>query len=661
MLARRLLGIVVLGALLGTSALPNGIVGPAAAVTVGPGVIFQPSDSWANISFSTQRTFTTIRVDATGVTFDSVRFGAVKTPSSLPRASIVIGTWTPLQTVVDASVVRFNGDSAAGSSLQFSLSNVTPAREYILDVDSTERDRRFSDANGFVSFEWSSWSVHDLHVRFGAGTGGPPPPTPLSADFSFVPSAPEADQVVSFSAAASGGTPPYVFSWNFGDGSSGSGISVTHSYPTAGTYTVTLTTSDVGGQTKVVTKLISVSAPPPPPPTLATNFTLSPTSPVAGESVTFSAAASGGTPPYSFSWDFGDGGSSSGSSVAHSFSVAGTYDVVLTMSDAASGVATVGRPVDIGSAPPPPPTLATNFTHSPTNPVVGQSISFSAAASGGTPPYSFAWDFGDGAVGSGSSVAHAYSAAQTYDVVLRTSDGVSAAANMTRQVVVSSVPPPPPTLAADFAYSPTIPVALASVVFSAAITGGTTPYAITWEFGDSEIGFGSPVAHVYSSAGTYPVNLTVDDSGGETVSISRAVTVAVAPPPPPPGNVTAAFIVQVNDRTVTFGDRTTSAAGLPIETWFWSFGDGTSSREQHPVHAYEIDGFVETFTVILVACDSEGRCDSESHSVTLFNWLFIVGAIAVLTAIGVAIWLAFPRRRRRRRADAHTRSDSDPD
>src|SRR5205807_4694463 len=132
-----------------------------------------------------------------------------------------------------------------------------------------------------------------------------PPPPALTASFTYSPANPQVGQAVSFTGSASGGTPPYTYSWTFGDGGIGSGSSVTHSYQAAGSYNVVLTVIDAGGQTASSTQAASVSNPPPPP--LTSSFTYSPSSPVAGQQVTFTASASGGTVPYSFSGNFGDG------------------------------------------------------------------------------------------------------------------------------------------------------------------------------------------------------------------------------------------------------------------------------------------------------------------------------------------------------------------
>src|SRR5207247_3636899 len=61
----------------------------------------------------------------------------------------------------------------------------------------------------------------------------------------------------------------------------------------------------------------------------------------------------------------------------------------------------------------PPPTLSASFTYSPSSPQIGQTVSFTGSASGGTQPYSYSWSFGDGSTGTGSSAKHTYSSAGT--------------------------------------------------------------------------------------------------------------------------------------------------------------------------------------------------------------------------------------------------------
>src|SRR5436305_14913361 len=58
---------------------------------------------------------------------------------------------------------------------------------------------------------------------------------------------------------------------------------------------------------------------------LTTSFTYAPTQPARTETISFNATANGGSPPYSFSWAFGDGITATGTTVSHSSSSSGTY------------------------------------------------------------------------------------------------------------------------------------------------------------------------------------------------------------------------------------------------------------------------------------------------------------------------------------------------
>jgi len=116
----------------------------------------------------------------------------------------------------------------------------------------------------------------------------------------------------------------------FGDGGSetgtGSQHTVTHTYSAAGTFTVNLTVTDPT-PIQTGTKLKQIVVAP-----LVADFSFSPTNPIAGQTVTFTGSATGGTPSYTFSWAFGDGTSSEDPSPTHTYNVTGlsaTFTVVL--------------------------------------------------------------------------------------------------------------------------------------------------------------------------------------------------------------------------------------------------------------------------------------------------------------------------------------------
>lgn len=89
-----------------------------------------------------------------------------------------------------------------------------------------------------------------------------PTGTGLQASFTFAPSSPQVGQTVSFTGTATGGVPPYSFSWAFGDGSSSAGNPASYAYSAPGTYTATLTVSDTTGASNTASRTITVGAPP---------------------------------------------------------------------------------------------------------------------------------------------------------------------------------------------------------------------------------------------------------------------------------------------------------------------------------------------------------------------------------------------------------------
>src|SRR5438309_9126356 len=78
------------------------------------------------------------------------------------------------------------------------------------------------------------------------------------------PSSPVVNQSVTFNGSASGGIIPYSFAWNFGDGGTGTGQTITHSYTTAQKFNATLTITDASNpfQTTTKTRLVIVTSPP---------------------------------------------------------------------------------------------------------------------------------------------------------------------------------------------------------------------------------------------------------------------------------------------------------------------------------------------------------------------------------------------------------------
>lgn len=154
--------------------------------------------------------------------------------------------------------------------------------------------------------------------------GGTNPPV---AEFSGTPTSGTAPLTVSFSDQSSAS--PDTWAWSFGDGGNSSSQNPSHTYTTPGTYTVSLTASNANGsdgETKV--GYIVVDAPAPP----TANFNGTPLSGTAPLEVSFIDAST--DEPTSWSWDFGDGGTSSAQDPSHTYTAAGVYSVTMTASNA---------------------------------------------------------------------------------------------------------------------------------------------------------------------------------------------------------------------------------------------------------------------------------------------------------------------------------------
>jgi PKD repeat protein len=178
-------------------------------------------------------------------------------------------------------------------------------------------------------------------------------PAPLVASAASARLLGDAPVVTTLSGSATGGVAPYTYAWDLGDGTSSTASQVGHTYSSAGTYTATLTVTDSHSVSSQATAHITVY------PALGVSTSATPTVGSAPLQVGFSASASGGLSPYTFSWTYGDGATGAGASATHKYA-AGNFHPTLTIHDAAGGswtgpVATIQAAGHHAAAPPSAP------------------------------------------------------------------------------------------------------------------------------------------------------------------------------------------------------------------------------------------------------------------------------------------------------------------
>jgi PKD repeat protein len=159
------------------------------------------------------------------------------------------------------------------------------------------------------------------------------------------------------------------------------------------------------------------------------------------DSVTFSGSATGGVGPFTYSWDFGDGSSATGTlTPTHVYVNSGTFFPTLTVTDSLGQTETSATTVNVNKVVL-PVSAGGSYLSSPS---VAIQFAGSVAGDGNSDQsgYSYLWSFGDGFISTLPNPTHAYDHPGTYLVSLRVTapNGLAGTDNTTATVSVSSVP-----------------------------------------------------------------------------------------------------------------------------------------------------------------------------------------------------------------------------
>lgn len=406
-----------------------------------------------------------------------------------------------------------------------------------------------------------------------------------------------------------------TYTWTFGDGTSTTGSSVSHSYADDGTYTWTLTVTDGNGGSTSTSGTVTVTNVL--PTVSSSSFGTGPE----GSAILFTLSASdaGTADVLTYSWDFGDGSSSTTStgSTSHTYADNGSYPVTITVSDDHGSVSTTGTAVVTNANP------VIGAGTWPTTSTEGVSSSFVGSASdpGTADTLSYSWNWGDGTATTGQSASHTYADDGTYTITLTVTDDDGGASTASKTMTVANAAPTITSLSGPSS---------AAEGDSAAFTGAATDVAAdtityTWDYGDGSTGSGASASHAYADNGTYTVTLTATDDGGASSSSTTTITIT---------NVNPA----IDSLTLSDGDEGTEllvsaiaadAGTADVLTYTWDYGDGTTGTGNPASHAWPDEG---DYTVTLTVTDDDGGSDSLSDTVTIVNLDPTITSAALTTA-----------------------------
>ncbi|MEO6832109.1 MAG: PKD domain-containing protein [Chitinophagaceae bacterium] len=378
------------------------------------------------------------------------------------------------------------------------------------------------------------------------------------------------------------GTAAYY--WDFGDGTFSIVQSPTHTYTTAGTFSVSLVVTNSGGCSKTVIKANYIKVIATPTASFSASNTFSCTAPI---TVNFTNGSTGAA---TYAWDFGDGNSSTATSPSHIYVSPGAFVVRLIATDSGGCKDTFAIPslVQVG-------VLKAGFSISPTV-CQGASVSFSNTSTPATA--ASVWNFGDGGSSTQRSPAYTFNTAGTFTVKLNASYGGCLDSASTTITVA-----PKPAVA--FVGTPIQACSVPLTTNFTNTTTGATSYA--WSFGDGNTSTATNPSNTYVSMGNYNVTLVATSSNGCISTLSKAAYVKVQP-------MTVSFsgnmILGCAPATGAFTANVGSV--FPVSSYIWSFGDVSTGSGLAVNHTYAAAG---NYTMKVLVTNSAGCVDSATTTV----------------------------------------------
>ncbi len=386
----------------------------------------------------------------------------------------------------------------------------------------------------------------------------------------------------------------YSFLWNFGDGTTSLESNPVHTYAAAGTYRVKLTGYNTLNCPVSIEKDIQVNANPiahilPDKDNSCTEPSLAGCAPF---NLQFTNGTVSSLPLTTIAWTFGDANNNTSAvaNPAHNYALAGTYQVMLVVTNSLSCRDTARAVVKVSATTP-----KADFSVNKTTVCVNEKVTFTNTS---TSSDFWCWDFGDASTSNSRNPDHIYKEPGTYTVILVAKNaGCSNTITKTQLIKVND-----PFLKFEVVKNCANPYD----VFLSNSSRNFTDFV--WDFGDGITNTNViSAAHHYQSTGEYKVKLTIKNpTTGCTVKDSARVVIQ---------DIQSDFISASNpvckNNPVAFTDQSQFAVA-----WSWDFKDGTNSSVQHPIKVFTTPG---DYNVTLTVRDTDGCTDSKVMPVKVAN------------------------------------------
>jgi gliding motility-associated-like protein len=338
------------------------------------------------------------------------------------------------------------------------------------------------------------------------------------------------------------------------------------------------------------------------------NFTASPLTSCVGQTVTFTNTSTAGTAPInSWAWDFGDGNSASAQNTTHIYTNAGTFTVILVVTDTNSLADPEVKTAYITVYPNPVAQFAAT-ANSCTLPVTATYVNQSSLGTN----YSYAWNFGNGQssnLQNPSSIT--YTTVNTYTASLNVTNTTTGCQSTFSNTITIS------DFAADFVMVDSV-CAGGTVTMDDISTVGVNSW--NWTSGAGQSSTNANPTFSYNTAGTYTVTLS---SQNTLIGCSATKTKQLVVVPKP----VVAFVSNKTHGCLPF-NATFSTSTSGCSSYEWTFGDGTTySGPTPPVHTYATK---DTFSVSLTCVGVFGCTATTTRTDYIFTDILDANFIANL-------------------------------